>query len=91
MSQMSRKCGVIRKWNASRGFGFVRVTNQDGSFDSYFLHIRDIKSGEPIPGSGVVFNIGKFVKGAPPAIDAVIGPVIPKFAHLAEAVLGGVR
>jgi cold shock CspA family protein len=73
--------GIIRQFDPGRGFGFIRVTEKDGDFKSYFLHISRITSGEPKVGAGVHFRVGAKEKGtAEPAYDAVIGDIIPKFA-----------
>jgi cold shock CspA family protein len=92
MSQNKKMFGVLRKWDAVRGFGFIVVINADKSTTSWFLHTSKIQSGTPQIGAGAQFNPGVYEKGtATPAIDVEIGEVIPKFQPPVEAGTGGVK
>jgi cold shock CspA family protein len=92
MNHNKKLFGVIRKWDAVRGFGFILVFNSDKSTTSWFLHASKIQSGTPQIGAGVHFKPGVYQKGtATPAIDAEVGEVIPKFQPPVEAGTGGVK
>ena len=60
-SQESRfKTGILRSWNATRGFGFVECPRNTFPIQKYFLHVSMIKDGPCPPeiGSIVRFESG---------------------------------
>jgi len=80
MNNDKKMFGVLRQWDAARGFGFIKTINEDKSVTTYFLHLSKVESGVPRIGSAVRFNVGRYDKGtAMPAVDAAVGDVIPKF------------
>jgi len=83
-----KKFAVLKDWNALRGFGFLRIVDENGQVIKYFLHVTEIVSGEPKIGAGVYF----LVSDKPPkpgnvaaAIQAEIGEVLPKFKTRTDA------
>ena len=46
-----RKQGIVRTRNEKRGFGIVRV-RPESSFEKYFLHVNNIRSGTASPENG---------------------------------------
>ena len=48
-----QKQGIIRSWNADRGFGFI----DSGDSNNVFVHVRDIAHGlQPVEGLKVVYE-----------------------------------
>ena len=83
--------GVLKTWNAVRGFGFIRILDAQGIETKYFLHVSKIISGQPAIGAGVYFLVGERppalgISHCDPAIQAEIGEVIPKFRSAANPV-----
>jgi cold shock CspA family protein len=65
--------GVLRQWDATRGFGFIRAITKSGLFKEYFLHASNIETGDPEIGSYVIFSAGELTRGtAAPALNARI-------------------
>ena len=58
MQSQQKKRGVLRSWNAKRGFGIIRVGDEP-SLERYFLHFSRIISGTaaPVTGMTVFFNV----------------------------------
>jgi cold shock CspA family protein len=53
------KTGVLRSWNAPRGFGFIEGLTHVLPLQRYFLHISQIQCGPnpPLIGSLVRFEV----------------------------------
>ena len=69
-----RRVGVLLFWRAS-AHGGCGVVLMPADQDRYFLHRNDIASGEPVPGSSVVFTPGERLKPSsryPRALHAVL-------------------
>lgn len=70
------KTGILRSFNAKRGFGFVTETTNTLPVKKYFLHISMVKDGPNPPqvGSIVRFTPGPVRKAGelPSATDAWI-------------------
>lgn len=56
------KTGILRNWNATRGFGFVECPRNVFPIQKYFLHVSEIKDGPCPPEVG---SILRFLQGAP--------------------------
>lgn len=62
--------GVVVKFDAERGFGFIRVRNRE---EDLFVHVSNVRGGEPLHvGQKVRFSISQTEKG-PAAVDVVPG------------------
>ena len=57
--EVSMNKGVVKFFNASKGFGFI--TPESG--DDIFFHISEIQGQEPQDGDKVEFEIGQGKKG----------------------------
>jgi cold shock CspA family protein len=85
------KTGILRKWNAIRGFGFVEVPSSTYPIPTYFLHFSMIQEGPcpPPVGSIVRFEPGpKRKEGDLPTCQKawiVILPETPAAKPTAEA------
>jgi cold shock CspA family protein len=53
------KTGILRSWNATRGFGFVEVPSKTFPIQKYFLHVSMILDGPCPP------DVGSIVRFAP--------------------------
>jgi cold shock CspA family protein len=77
--------GIISKWDGSRGFGFIRVTDPDDYISHYFLHVSEIRKGEPSIGSQTIFQAGERTRGsAAPALQVEVEPLTKQSAQMGE-------
>ena len=53
------KTGVVKFFNASKGFGFI--TQDEG--DDLFFHISEVLGAEPADGQKVEYEVGQGKKG----------------------------
>jgi len=76
--------GILMQYDPQRGFGFVHHYDDSKVLRKFFLHISQVIKGEPQFGAAVYFNVGtpRNPSQRPPAIDAEIGDVLPKFKPL---------
>lgn len=61
----SRQSGVIRNYYDSKGYGFIRKSDNSEEF----FHCSECKDFEPEVGLKVQFNIGRDQRGRSKAID----------------------
>jgi CspA family cold shock protein len=52
--------GTVKRYIAQRGFGFIKPDDSDTPTDEVFVHIRAVKSGNPLKqGDRVDYELGK--------------------------------
>jgi cold shock CspA family protein len=69
---MKKMTGTINVFFAERGYGFVYGEDPNGTTTKYFLHAANIKSGVPVSGATVSFDVTFSTRGAL-AVNAEIG------------------
>lgn len=77
------KNGILRSWNAARGFGFVEVPSSTFPIQKYFMHISMVLEGPcpPPVGSIVRFEPGpKRKEGELPTCQRAWIVVLPEKA-----------
>jgi cold shock CspA family protein len=64
MENVEIAVGLLRSWNADRGFGFVEQPTGNFPIKRFFLHVREILEGPcpPPVGSLVRFEVGPPLK-----------------------------
>ena len=71
---MERQQGVICGYLSVKGFGFISQ-GEGKTFKKIFFHITSFKSGNPVLGTKVIFDIHPVQQGpCPTAIDVEIAP-----------------
>jgi hypothetical protein len=73
---MEKKKGFINKIFPERGYMFVHEPIPGAVTKSYFLHVRNVISGEPMLGRVVHFSVGHGPKGIYAYDAEVIDPEI---------------
>lgn len=51
------KTGILRGWNAAKGYGFIEVPTSTFPLLKYFLHINEIKDGPNPPPVGSIVRL----------------------------------
>jgi hypothetical protein len=74
---MSKRFGTLTVWMASEHGGYGYISDARG--DKFFLHRRFIQSGNPTPGSSVIFEVLPAAPNAkyPRAVNATINANTP--------------
>jgi cold shock CspA family protein len=68
---MATNTGVLQFWNPKKGFGFVHertIKNGKVTLVSRFAHVTQIKSGEPVEGCVVRYNLASSSKADRPDV-----------------------
>jgi cold shock CspA family protein len=67
------RSGVVSTFISTSGFGFLLSQNEDGTQEKFYLHITRVKSGTPVPGATVNFDVLPVKEGkCRAAINAVV-------------------
>lgn len=57
------KQGKVEFYNEVKGYGFIIVTNEDGSQTKFFVHKSQLLNDSPKTNSIVRFNVGEIPPG----------------------------